>query len=207
MSKIILDLCGGSGAWSKPYKDNGYDVKIITLPEHDVLTYEPPDNVYGILAAPPCESFSNVGRGKKIINQSMDIETGLSIVNACLKIIEKCNPVFWALENPAMGNLKKYIGQPTMKFQPYQFGDGWCKYTAIWGKFNIPEFTHTWETATKYDLYIRKGRKRPSLVFSHKSAAQKIPQFHKYLEHIKTDYDFRSIIPQGFANAFYAANQ
>ena len=50
--KIILDLCGGTGAWSKPYRDAGYDVRVITLPDHDVLTYIPPENVYGILAAP-----------------------------------------------------------------------------------------------------------------------------------------------------------
>ena len=25
-NKIILDLCGGTGAWSNPYKENGYDV-------------------------------------------------------------------------------------------------------------------------------------------------------------------------------------
>ena len=31
MSKIILDLCGGTGAWSEPYKEAGYDVKVITL--------------------------------------------------------------------------------------------------------------------------------------------------------------------------------
>ena len=24
--KIILDLCGGTGSWSKPYKEAGYDV-------------------------------------------------------------------------------------------------------------------------------------------------------------------------------------
>jgi hypothetical protein len=30
--KIILDLCGGTGAWSKLYKDAGYDVRLITLP-------------------------------------------------------------------------------------------------------------------------------------------------------------------------------
>ncbi len=52
--KIILSLCGGSGAWEKPYKDNGYDIRNITSPEYDVRTYTPPDNVYGILAAPPC---------------------------------------------------------------------------------------------------------------------------------------------------------
>ena len=26
--KIILDLCGGTGAWSRPYKEAGYDVSI-----------------------------------------------------------------------------------------------------------------------------------------------------------------------------------
>lgn len=51
--KIILDLCGGSGSWSRPYKQAGYDVRLITLPLYDVLLYEPPENVYGILAAPP----------------------------------------------------------------------------------------------------------------------------------------------------------
>ena len=32
-TKIILDLCGGTGAWSKDYKEAGYDVRIINLPE------------------------------------------------------------------------------------------------------------------------------------------------------------------------------
>lgn len=40
--KIILDLCGGTGAWSKPYKLAGYDVRVITAPEYDVKTYTPP---------------------------------------------------------------------------------------------------------------------------------------------------------------------
>ena len=46
--KIIIDLCGGTGSWSKPYKDDGYDVRVITLPDNDVRTYVPPDNAYGI---------------------------------------------------------------------------------------------------------------------------------------------------------------
>jgi len=37
MKKIILDLCGGTGSWSKPYRDNGYDVRVITLPKYDFL--------------------------------------------------------------------------------------------------------------------------------------------------------------------------
>lgn len=35
--KIIIDLCGGTGSWSAPYKANGYDVRVITLPEYDLL--------------------------------------------------------------------------------------------------------------------------------------------------------------------------
>lgn len=58
MRKIILDLCGGTGSWSRPYAQAGYDVRVITLPEYDVRDYEPPENVYGILAAPPCTEFS-----------------------------------------------------------------------------------------------------------------------------------------------------
>lgn len=46
--KIILDLCGGTGSWSKPYRDAGYDVRVITLPEHDVCTYVPPERVWCI---------------------------------------------------------------------------------------------------------------------------------------------------------------
>ena len=48
--KIILDLCGGTGSWSKPYKEAGYDVRLVTLPGNDVLAYEPPENVYGIFS-------------------------------------------------------------------------------------------------------------------------------------------------------------
>lgn len=39
--KIILDLCGGTGSWSRPYRESGYNVRVITLPDYDVLTYEP----------------------------------------------------------------------------------------------------------------------------------------------------------------------
>jgi len=44
MSKIILDLCGGTGSRSLPYKENGFDVWVITLPEYDVRTYKLPNS-------------------------------------------------------------------------------------------------------------------------------------------------------------------
>src|SRR3990167_3065095 len=134
MAKIILDLCGGSGSWSKPYKDAGYDVRLVTLPEHDARTYEPPVGVYGVLAAPPCTEFSYV-KNEKL---PRDIEGALEVVRACLRIITLCEPEFHALENP-IGHLVSFLGKPQFTFQPWEFGDPWTKRTGIWGHFNHPK--------------------------------------------------------------------
>ena len=154
MKKIILDLCGGTGSWSRFYKQNDeYDVRVITLPEYDVRTYEPQGKIYGILAAPPCTEFSvlNCKAEARVRNE----DTGMEIVNACLRIIKKCNPKFWAMENPR-GYLRKYLGNPQMTFQPWEFGDPWTKATDIWGEYNIPSKQYSrWEDVPKLDLYTR----------------------------------------------------
>jgi hypothetical protein len=80
--RIILDLCGGTGAWSRDYAEAGYDVRNITLPDYDVRDYVPPNNVYGILAAPPCNEFS-IAKG----SQPRDFGKGMKIVKACLECI------------------------------------------------------------------------------------------------------------------------
>jgi hypothetical protein len=203
MKKIILDLCGGTGAWSRPYKEAGYDVRVITLPEYDVLTYQPPENVYGILAAPPCTEFSvlnciDAPRARKP-------EEGMLVVNACLEIIKKCNPVFYAIENP-MGYLKDYLGKPQFIFQPWEFGDAWTKKTCIWGNFNLPQKTYNkWDSVPKLPLYTRPNRGKPNFAYLHKSAIKDIPQLAGY--NPKTDADFRAITPPGFAEAFFKANR
>ena len=76
--KIILDLCGGTGSWAKPWKEAGYDVRTCTIPDCDVRTYIPPENVYGILAAPPCTEFS-IAKNHKI---KRNLDSGMEIVNA-----------------------------------------------------------------------------------------------------------------------------
>jgi len=210
--KIILDLCGGTGSWSKPYKEAGYDVRLVTLPDNDVLTYDPPKNVYGILAAPPCTEFTPMkyGRDKKKRYQKyfefdkFKHDPNTDILNRCLKIIEQCNPVFYAIENPT-GMMRKFMGKPQLTFHPYQYGDGWTKKTDIWGKFNIPNPNYTWETCPKLDLYVRPNRKKPSIAFLHKSAKDLIPQFKDF--EIETDAALRAITPPAFARAFYEANK
>lgn len=203
--KIILDLCGGSGSWSRPYKENGYDVRLITLPENDVLTYQPPKSgVYGILAAPPCTEFSVLNC--KAERRERKPEEGLKIVNACLRIIEQATPVWWALENP-VGYLRDYLGKSTLIFQPWEYGDPWTKRTEIWGTFNPPPKQYfRWEDVpNKLPLYTRPGRGKPNFAYLHKSALTLIPQLA--FADPKTDADFRAITPPGFAKAFFEANR
>lgn len=199
MRKVILDLCGGTGSWSKPYADNGYDVRLITLPEYDVMTYIPPDNVYGILAAPPCTEFS-IAKWYKLKKEP---EKAFVIVQRCLDIIKQCNPKFWALENPR-GHLRKYLGSPKLTFQPWEFGDPWTKATDIWGEFNIPKKHYfTWNSVPKLNIYTRPNRK-PSITFLHKSEQKKIPQLMEFK--VSSDAEFRAITPPGFAQAFFKEN-
>lgn len=202
-NKIILDLCGGTGSWSRPWQLAGYDVRIITLPDHDVREYEPPNNVWGILAAPPCTEFSVLNCRAE--NRERDFDAGMEIVNACMRIIKKSAPKWWALENPR-GHLRKYLGMPTMTFQPWQYGDPWTKATDIWGEFVIPPPVYDrWEDVPKLPLYTRKGRGKPNFAFLHKSAWESIPQLSYHRP--TTDAEFRAMTPPGFAQEFYKANR
>lgn len=176
MSRIILDLCGGTGSWSKPYVLAGYDVRLVTLPAGDVLTYEPPDGVHGILAAPPCTVFAASGSRWHRSDEAM--WDALLVVDACLRIIEQCKPVWWALENP-VGKLVHYLGKPVMYFQPYEYGDPYTKKTCLWGMFNQP---------VKRLVEPVEGSKLHRLSPSPDRAM------------------LRSITPSGFAQAFYEAN-
>ena len=179
--KIILDLCGGTGAWSKPYLEAGYDVRNITLPDYDVRTYPPPENVYGILAAPPCAHLAGSGarwwegKGEELLF------AGLEIVDACMRIILISKPKFWVLENP-VGRLSRYLGKPKMYFHPCNYGDPYLKRTCLWGEFNKPG---------KNPVEPTEGMKLHRM-YGGKSERTK---------------RMRSITPSGFAEAFFRANK
>jgi hypothetical protein len=200
--KIILDLCGGTGSWSKPYKDAGYDVRLVTIPDNDVRTYQPPENVYGILAAPPCTMFS-FARTNAVKPRSL--EEGMEIVIACLNIIwnfqyklinqysQKPTLKFWALENPN-GHLKYFLGKPAFIFDPYEFGDIYSKKTHLWGWFNEPIKTHKSETRTlrkKFDMLSMQEIRSIS---------------DNVWKNTKTRQELRGITPAGFAKAFFESN-
>lgn len=180
MSKIILDLCGGTGSWAAPYKEAGYDVRTLTLPGCDVRMFEfPKEKIHGILAAPPCTKFCRMRmcQGRPSDAEFME---GLSVVDACIRIITMTKPVWWALENP-QGWLKNWLGEPQLKFHPYEFGDPWTKRTWIWGSFREPS------RAPVQPLGRLVGNKK-----NNKAIAQ--------------TFEERSKTPAGFAKAFFIAN-
>jgi hypothetical protein len=196
--KIILDLCGGTGSWSRPYKEAGYDVRLITLPEYDVLAYKPPKNIHGILAAPPCTEFSLAKNGCK---RSRDFKAGLEIVEACLRIIWICrmqNPLkFWALENP-VGFLRQFLGKPHYTFEQWQFGGQKIKRTDVWGYFNEP--VPAVKELPPGLIYISPKKRYNARDWSKMNCP---PEY----AHLKLDRAaLRAITPPGFARAFFRAN-
>ena len=194
--KIILDLCGGTGAWSKPYKDAGYDVRIVTLPDQDVLTYEPPAGVYGILAAPPCTEFS-LAKGARPRN----LEVGMAVVAACMRIIWHCrlngSLKFWAIENPR-GLLRQFLGKPAMTFEQWQYGSISIKPTDLWGYFKAPAAT-VQQKPQKLEQQ-HKYQHRHGVLMSNPTCPQ------EYADLGLDRAAIRAITPQGFARAFFQAN-
>lgn len=217
--KIIIDLCGGTGAWSRPYKEAGYDVRLITLPKYDVsrvefdthgMDFERMDvhyrdsmtvlyeDVYGVLAAPPCTEFSLAKNGSPT---PRNLESGLKVVEACERIIRHCQLhgglKFWAMENP-LGLLRKFLGRPRFTFKQWEFGDPGVKPTDIWGFFNEPR-----KTVTAMPDGITKRYKSGKV----NTLAWAAPQYPEYA-HLNLDRAaLRAITPPGFAQAFFKANK
>lgn len=193
-------MCGGTGSWSKPYKDAGYDVRIITLPKYDIRFWKhilAKEKVYGIFAAPPCTMFS---RARTTAKTPRDFEGAMEVVQACLQTIWETQYIhrfylkFWALENPA-GHLQRFLGKPAFRFHPYDFGDRHSKQTFIWGMFNEPKKNPVELTEKELLASRNNTRKLPP-----------IPSDYLRDGIMKPVQIRRSITPQGFADAFFKAN-
>jgi len=206
LKKVILHLCADIGSDSWFYANNDEYEVIKVGKEIGVENFNPPKNVYGVIANPVCTEFSfakwanNKGEG--------NTEEGMFLVNHCLRIIKQCNPKFWVIENPATGRLKEFLGAPKLTYQPYEYGSPWTKKTALWGEFNVPSKIYTWETVEKNPkLYVRPNRGKPSLAFLHKSAIYDIPEFLKFANLVHDDMSLRSLCSQTFAQQFFNANR
>ena len=140
--RIILDLCGGIGSWSRPYKERGYDVRLITLPDYDVtdeatVRYCLSLKVHGILCATPCEVWGVMGNCRWQKRTKDDVYLHARILVNNLRIIYESNPKWWCIENPS-GKMEKFLGKPRFSFHPNEYGANYKKKTLLWGRFNSP---------------------------------------------------------------------
>src|SRR3990167_10623364 len=195
-SKIILHLCAKEGSDSICYRDRGYDVRIIGE-DIGVENYHPPENVYGIIANPPCTHFSIVRTTAKT---PRDLREGMRLVKECLRIIWECqydyrmdmrsNLKFWMIENPATGILKQFLGNPVFQYSQQEYNGISTKRTALWGMFNLP--------------------KRP-ILFNQLPTGSTLGEKNEAIFHDKSsgnmrDMQVRSRCPIKFAETFFEAN-
>lgn len=182
----ILSLCDYSGVWSQPYVDGGYDVRRFDLQRgEDVRLLEFPGKVHGILAAPPCTKFCRPGARLWEEWGDAGLLEGLSVIDACLRLVAVCRPKWWALENPP-GRLDKYLGPPALSWHPWEYGDPWTKHTYLWGRFNPPAQTPV--PPEEYPEHLPAGRRDRTSRMSSSARNE------------------RAETPAGFAKAFYLAN-
>lgn len=204
--KLILDLCGGTGAWSKYYQlDSDYDVFVIDpLASANDAHNRKMDlhkfsqmwdftmKVHGVLFAPPCTHFCSSG-ARWWNDKDNDGRTAqaVDVVLEGIHIIEKCQPEWWCMENPVgrLPKLVKGLGKPEY-FHPYEYAEYaedpstqyYTKKTCLWGDFTIPPEKYNKEHVidrTKIH-YVSPGPNR---------------------------WRERSITPDGFARAFYEFNK
>jgi hypothetical protein len=203
---IVISLCDYSGVWSEPYRNAGYEVYQIDLklggdailfpsamssaarlPRQFADIGEFIGKVYAVLAAPVCTVFS--GSGAKHPRSDDDIRAGLSLVDACYRIATVTECDVFALEQP-VGKTRKWIGEPIYRFHPYQFAgladnpseEAYTKRTCLFGWFNTQLAESPVDPVDGSKLWRQYGGKS---------------------ERTK---EMRSITPQGFARAFYNAN-
>ncbi len=138
---LILDLCGGKGSWSKPYKDAGYCVEIVDpiADGRDArLLQRVSAGVRGVLCAPVCTVFS-YARNRYEPTEAEYLHA-LSLVDACIRIAwvqMQGGATWWALENPR-NKLRRYLGPARLEFYQWEYGDAGHKPTCIWGEFMPP---------------------------------------------------------------------
>ena len=192
-NRWVISLFDRTGVISAPWVEAGYNVihvdieNGIDINDMDIQwwadNYGEVADVYAILAQPPCTDFASSGaRWFKQKDEDGRTEASIELVNQVFRTLEFFRPTIWALENP-VGRIRKLTGlpKPTLIFQPHHYGDPYTKKTLLWGRFNnqLP-FANVEPTEGSLMHKLRGD-----------DPIQKLE---------------RSVTPEGFAYAFFMAN-
>ena len=191
--RVILDLCGGTGSWSAPYRDASYTVIVVDplagnnpMTVADWLRANPsPEPIHGVLAAPPCTHFSGSGaRWWPAKDADGRTSESCQVVRDCLEVVRRTRPTWWALENPVgrMRRLVPEVGGVVLQFDPCDYGDPYTKRTQLFGRFTLPVRSPVAITHARGSSPIHRAAPGPDR------------------------WRIRSKTPAGFARAFFEAN-
>jgi hypothetical protein len=208
--KVILSLFDLTGSWSKPWEEAGYQVYRFDIQDDstyedwetgeekrigDVMNFSTEffnsifgsfdgNDVYGVLAACPCTDFASSG-ARHFAAKDADGRTiqSIKLVQMTRATIEFFKPMVWAVENP-VGRIEKLTGLPPwrLSFDPNHLGDPYTKKTLLWGRFNA-------------DLPIAPVE-----------ATEGSKMWSQYGGSSLRTKNARSATPEGFAYAFFMAN-
>jgi hypothetical protein len=190
--KTVLSLFDESGMWSAPYVLAGYDVIQLDIQNSvdiedlnlEAMHEAAIDSVDIILAACPCTHFAVSGaRWFKGKDASGVTDDAVELVHHTMRIIDYYQPEVWCIENP-VGRIKNLcsLPSPRLTFQPHHSGDPYTKKTQLFGNFN------------------------PNLPINNVEPTEG-SRVHKLRGDVPEQKKLRSMTPEGFAFAFFIANQ
>lgn len=198
MSGIVLSLCDRTGVMVQPWLDAGYPCIIVDVQHErgvnadgllyrigcDVRKYDPYDvRAALVFAFPPCTHLANSGNRYKRGKGLEALHEALGLVIACKRICEASGAP-WMIENP-VGSLSTYWREPDATFHPWEYTTPKeKKRTCLWvgNNFIIPQ----------REVFIEPNDVQESTWKMPPSADRS---------------DRRSITPEGFARAVFAANE
>jgi len=147
----MLDLCCGLGGASAPMRRRGWRVVRVDInpdvsPDYcaDIRSWQwDGDRPRLIWASPPCDEFSREDKPWTKTGNLPD----LSIVKACIRLIDEIQPDYWAIENVrgAVPYFAPLLGKPSWVCHPYY----------LWG--NLPPLPRRLKFPKKGDA-PRKNR-------------------------------------------------
>jgi hypothetical protein len=150
-NRVVLSLFDASGVLAQPWYEAGYRVftydlqtggDIAAFNAENLLETHGNDEIFAILAQPPCTDFASSGaQWWKDKDADGRTEASNELVKQVLRTVELFRPPVWVMENP-VGRIATQNNLPTplLSMDPWHFGDPYSKRTLLWGKFdpNLP---------------------------------------------------------------------
>lgn len=150
--KVVWDLCSGLGGFSEAFAQS--DWVVIRIEINKDLEYVPFTRIWDvkewmdwiddlphpdlIVASPPCTEFSCADWRKDRATHEPD----MSVVKACLDIIDYIKPTWWIMEN-VKGAVRYFI--PLIGHHKQAIGNKQCPQFYLWGNFPFIHMKPGWK--------------------------------------------------------------